>query len=141
MERTNNVVRIPVHNIEDFFRLWVVFLTPLHHLTNREIDVIVAILIQRYRLSLSISDPELLEEVLMNSDTKRKVKAMCNMNENNFQVVMCKLRKNKVLINIGQNERGKEKYIISPKFIPNISSDDPKAKLTILFELLCNTQQ
>ena len=141
MERTNNVVRIPIHKIEDFFRLWVVFLTPLHHLTNREIDVIVAILIQRYRLSLSISDPELLEEVLMNTDTKRKVKAMCNMNENNFQVVMCKLRKNKVIINIGGSERGTEKYIISPKFIPNINSEDTKAKLTILFELTCNTQQ
>ena len=41
----DNVIALPT-SLEDgnFFRLWVEFLKPLHHLTDREMDVITAFL-------------------------------------------------------------------------------------------------
>ena len=60
----------------------------------------------------------------MNEDTKKKVREECNISPAHFQVIMGKLRKNKVIID------GK----INPKFIPNIAEDGDTFQLLLLFE-------
>ena len=50
MEKPNNIIEIST-SIKDLFRYWFMFLEPLHNLTNREIDVITAIVRNRYELS------------------------------------------------------------------------------------------
>jgi len=123
MER--KVIRIPT-NIEDFFKYWFIFLSPLHNLTNRELEVAAAFLKMRYELSKSIiNNDELLENTLMSEDTKRKIRELCNLSTTHFQVIMGKLRKAKII----------ENNKINPKFIPNIKTDKDSLQLIILFDL------
>lgn len=125
MNRANNIIRIPTSLKGKFFRYWLEFLQPFHNLTNREIDVIAAFISQRYQLSKVIKDEDLLDKVVMNEDTKKKVREDCNITSPHFQVIMSKLRKNKIIVD---NK-------INPKFIPNIDKETGYFQLLLLFEL------
>ena len=125
MKKPDNIVRIPCSLNKSFFRLWFKFLEPFHKLTDREIDVITSFVKQRYELSKDIKDNEILDKVTMSEDTKKKVREECNITLPHFQVIMGKLRKNKVIID------GK----INPRFIPNIDEETGIFQLLLLFEL------
>nr|DAH02075.1 MAG TPA: hypothetical protein [Crassvirales sp.] len=125
MKKPDNIVRIPCSLDKSFFRLWFKFLEPFHKLTDREIDVITSFVKQRYELSKVIKDNEILDKVTMSEDTKKKVREECNITLPHFQVIMGKLRKNKVIID------GK----INPRFIPNIDEETGIFQLLLLFEL------
>ena len=125
MKKPNNIVRIPCSLDKSFFRFWFKFLEPFHKLTDREIDVITSFVKQRYELSKVIKDNEILDKVTMSEDTKKKVREECNITLPHFQVIMGKLRKNKVIID------GK----INPRFIPNIDEEAGTFQLLLLFEL------
>lgn len=119
------VIRIPT-NIEDFFKCWFIFLTPLHNLTNREIEVAASFLKKRYELSKSIvHNEELLDKTLMNEDTKREIRENCNLSTTHFQVIMGKLRKARII----------ENNKLNPKYIPNITQDKDTLQLIILFDI------
>lgn len=123
--KPNNIVRVPCSLSKSFFRYWFMFLEPFHKLTDREIDVITSFVKQRYELSKVIKDNEILDKVTMSEDTKKKVREECNITLPHFQVIMGKLRKNKVIID------GK----INPRFIPNINEETGTFQLLLLFEL------
>ena len=125
MKKPNNIVRIPCSLDKSFFRLWFKFLEPFHKLTDREIDVNTSFVKQRYGLSMVIKDNEILDKVTMSEDTKKKVREECNITLPHFQVIMGKLRKNKVIVD------GK----INPRFIPNIDEETGTFQLLLLFEL------
>lgn len=125
MKKANNIVRISTSLNGKFFRYWFEFLEPFHKLTDREIDVITSFVKQRYELSKVIKDNEILDRVTMSEDTKKKVREECNITLPHFQVIMGKLRKNKVIID------GK----INPRFIPNIDGETGTFQLLLLFEL------
>ena len=125
MKKPNNIVRVPCSLSGSFFRHWFKFLEPFHKLTEREIDVITSFVKQRYELSKVIKDNEILDKVTMSEDTKKKVREECNITLPHFQVIMGKLRKNKVIID------GK----INPRFIPNIDEETDTFQLLLLFEL------
>lgn len=125
MKKANNVVRVPTSLKGKFFRYWFEFLQPFHKLTDREIDVITSFVKQRYELSKVITDNSILDKVTMSEDTKKKVREECNITLPHFQVIMGKLRKNKVIID------GK----INPRFIPNIDEETGTFQLLLLFEL------
>ena len=108
----NNVIRIPT-SLKKFFRFWFEFLKPFHKLTDREIDVITAFTYERHLLSKVISDSDILDKVVMSEDIKDKVREELELSLAYFQVIMGKLRKNKVIID---NK-------INPRFIPNITDD------------------
>lgn len=122
--KATSVVRIPTSLETTFFRYWFDFLVPIHKLKNREIDIITSFLKYRYELSKVIKDPKILEEVTMSEETKRKVRLDCNIKQPHFQVVMGKLRKYKVIVN----------NRINPRFIPNVTPEDPNFKLLLLFD-------
>ena len=121
----NNIIRMPCSLSNNFFRYWFMFLEPYHKLTDREIDVITSFVKHRYELSKVIKDNDILDKVTMSEDTKRKVREECNITLPHFQVIMGKLRKNKVIID------GK----INPKFILNIKEETGYFQLLLLFEL------
>lgn len=125
MEKPNNIVRVPCSLDKSFFRYWFMFLEPFHKLTKREIDVAASFVKQRYELSKVIKDSEILDRVTMSEDTKKKVREECNITLPHFQVILGKLRKNKVIVD------GK----INPKLIPNINADNDAFQLLLLFEL------
>lgn len=119
------VIRIPT-NIENFFKCWFIFLSPLHNLTNRELDVAAAFLKKRYELSKSIiNNVELLDNTLMSESIKKEIRESCNLSITHFQVIMVKLRKAKIIVN----------NRINPKFIPEIKTDNEALQLIILFDI------
>lgn len=120
----NNVIRIPT-NLKMFFRYWFLFLAPFHKLSEREIDIIALLTYKRYELSKVISDNEILDKVLMSADTRKKILEETNISLNYYQLILGKLKKNKVIIN----------NRINPKFIPNITEDSGAFKLMLLFDI------
>jgi hypothetical protein len=119
----DNVIRIPCNINVNFFRYWFQFLTPFHHLTDREMEVAACLVKHRYELSKVILDSELLDKVVMSEDTKAKVRKECDISLAHFQVIMGKLKKNKVVINNRLN----------PKYLPNVNNDN-YFRLMFLFD-------
>lgn len=125
IKKPNNVVTVPVESEIDFFRWWCVFLRPFVNLTNREVGVVSEFLRQRYELSKVISDPAVLDTMLMSDSIKQKVIDNCNITQQHFYVVMSNLRKNKVITG----------DIINPRLIPNVREDDNgRFQLMVLFK-------
>lgn len=124
-KKANNVIRISTTLDSRFFKYWFKFLAPFHNLTEREVDVISCLTKHRYELSKVISDPELLDRVVLSEDTRKKVMEECKMTLSYFQVVLGKLRKANVLVD----------NRINPKFIPNIVEGENSFQLLLLFEL------
>lgn len=120
----NSIVRIPT-SLEKFFRYWFEFLKPFHGLTDREMDVITAFTYERFKLSKVISDQNILDKVVMSEDTKKRVREQCNITLAHFQVIMGKLRKNKIIID----------NRINPRFIPSIKEEFNQFKLMLLFDI------
>ena len=123
-KQVDSIVRIPCKVDGKFFRYWFEFLTPFHNLTEREMDVITSFVKQRYELSKVIKDNEILDKVTMSEDTKKKVREECDVSLPHFQVIMGKLRKNKVIID------GK----INPRYIPSVDEENGSFKMMLLFD-------
>lgn len=123
-KQVDSIVRIPCKVDGKFFRYWFEFLTPFHNLTEREMDVITSFVKQRYELSKVIKDNEILDKVTMSEDTKKKVREECDISLPYFQVIMGKLRKNKVIID------GK----INPRYIPSVDEENGSFKMMLLFD-------
>lgn len=124
--KVNNVIGLSQLPLGDkFFKCWFTFLRPLHHLTDREIDVIASFTKHRYELSKVIKDDNLLETVLMSEETKRKVREDCGITLAHFQVIMGKLRKNKVIVD---NK-------INPILIPKLDENSESLQLLVLFPI------
>ena len=123
-KHVDSIVRIPCKVDGKFFRYWFEFLQPFHNLTEREMDVITSFVKQRYELSKVIKDNEILDKVTMSEDTKKKVREECDISLPHFQVIMGKLRKNKVIID------GK----INPRYIPSVDEENGSFKMMLLFD-------
>ena len=123
-KQVDSIVRIPCKVDGKFFRYWFEFLTPFHNLTEREMDVITSFVKQRHELSKVIKDNGILDKVTMSEDTKKKVREECSISLPHFQVIMGKLRKNKVIID------GK----INPRYIPSVDEENDSFKMMLLFD-------
>lgn len=124
MNKPNNIIRIPCSLDNSFFRYWLLFLEPYHKLTERELDIASAFIKHRYELSKVIKDNNILDRVVMSEDTRKKIREECNITIPHFQVIMSKLKKNKVI------EDGR----ISPRFIPNIKEENGNFQLLLFFD-------
>ena len=121
----NNVIRIPTSLEGKFFRYWLEFLKPIHKLTNREVEVVELFLKHRYKLSKVVFDEELLDKITMGEDVKKEIREALGITLEHFQVIMSKLRKNKVIIDNKLNR----------KFLPNLVKKDNTFYLLLYFEL------
>lgn len=122
--KPNNVFNVPVSSTLDFFKWWCIFLRPFIPLTDRESDVVASFLKQRYELSKSITDPVLLDTMVMSSEVINRIVEECKITKQHFYVVMGTLKKKNVI-----------NKCINPRLIPNIRvSDDGVFKLIILFK-------
>lgn len=124
LSEISSTVKIPTSPNTNFFKYWLVFLRPLHHLTDREIDLATAFLKKRYELSKDIMNNDLLDKIVLNEDYKREIREEVNMTLTHFQVIMGKLRSNKFIID---NK-------INPRFIPRIKEENNQFLLMIYFD-------
>lgn len=118
----NNVIRINTSR-KDFFELWLKFISPFHNLTDKEITVAAALIENRYRLSKSIVNKDLLDSMSLSAESRRFVRESCNITSAHFNVILGKLKKSKIIID----------NRINPKFIPN-TNDDNTFQLLISFD-------
>jgi hypothetical protein len=125
MRGVDKVIPIPSSLEKNFFRYWLEFLRPVHNLTDREIDIAACFLKKRYELSKKISDSNLLDQILMNEDTKKQIRTECNISLQHFQIIIGKLRKNKIIVN----------NAINPRLIPKINEENNSAHLLLYFDL------
>lgn len=112
--KPNNLFDINCSSKLEFFKWWCVFLRPFVHLTDREIDVVSVFLKQRQELSKSISDPVLLDAMIMSDDVRDKVIAECGVTLQHFYVILSSLKKKGIINN----------NILHPKLIPSVREDD-----------------
>lgn len=125
LHKPNNVVVVPVDGSLSFFKWWCVFQRPIINLTDREIDVVSELLRQRWELSKVISDPAVLDTMVMSDNTKRKVMESCGITQQHLYVILSNLRKSKVIVN----------NTINPRLVPNMRQDDNGCfQLLILFK-------
>ena len=125
MKKPDNVVKINT-TLQDLFKYWLLFLRPLNNLTDGEIEIAASLLRYRRMLSKSITDDNLLDEVLFSLETKKKLIKEHNISYKHFLVVFTSLKKKKIIID----------NRINPKFIPNIEGDNPdNFKLLLLFDI------
>ena len=106
--------------------MWFMFLKPFHHLTDREMEVITCFVKHRYELSKVIADSEILDKVTMSEDTKSKIREECGMALPHFQLILSKLRKNKIIVD----------NRINPRYIPNLVEENGSFKLMLLFDFV-----
>lgn len=119
----NNAIRIPTSLDGSFFKYWLEFLSPFHHLTPRAMDVASAFLKHRYDLSKVILDESILEKSTMGEDVKKQIMDELGITPAHFLVIMGKLKKSGF---ITDNK-------INPRYIPRIHEEDGNFKLMLLF--------
>lgn len=125
LPKPNNIVTVPTSPGLEFFKWWCTFLRPFVKLTNREITVMSSFLKQRWELSKHISDPIILDEMLMSEKTKLAVQKECGITSQHLYVVMNTLRNKKVLLN----------NTINPRLVPNMRDEDKGVfQLLVLFK-------
>lgn len=105
-----------------FFKWWMRFLTPFHALTGREMDVAAALFQRRYELSKSVSDPILLDKLVVNTDSQAVVEKQLGLTHNYMKVILTKLRKCNVIL----DDR------LNPKFIPNVTPENSEDMFSVL---------
>ena len=125
MEKPNNTIRIPTSLKGNFFKIWLESLKMLHGLTSREMDILAAFLKKRYEFSQKISDPDILDKFLMSEEIKAQIRDECNITVPHFQVVMTKLKKERIVVD---NK-------INPKLIPMVKPGSKNFQLLFYFEL------
>lgn len=118
---TNCVVVNPTE--KEFFLRWLEFLTPLHKLTAKEIDLAAEFLIKRHEISKTVSNEDQVQDLLFSTEEKDKIRKKFNMTRTYFYTIITKLKRHKFIVN------GR----LNPKFIPKFSG--PKmCQLLIVFD-------
>lgn len=112
-------------NENNFYRLWLTFLSPLHKLTSKSVQVAAELLKHRKRLSKVTTDLNILNKILLGSETKQDIMKECGITSSNYYVVISKLKKAGFLTNYG----------INPKFIPDNNIDAKNYHLHIMFNI------
>lgn len=111
-------------SLPSFFRMWVEFLTPFHHLAMREKDVFAKILEQYFKIREQCDDPVLCREILWSAPSKTDMRNALGMSQPHFQMVLGKLRENGVL----------KDNIINPRYVPHIKQDSNTFELRVVFD-------
>lgn len=117
----DGAIEIPCDN--NFFKWWLEFLKPVHHLTDRQMDVVAAFLKRRYALTQKITDTALVDKILMSQEMKTEVREECSMSLSQFRVLLSTLKQKKIIVD--------DK--INLKYVPNIQKGISDFRLLLVF--------
>jgi len=126
LSKVNNIIRIPTSLNTTFFKYWLEFISPLHKLPPKAIEVAAAFLLKRHELSKSIIEEEVLDKVVLGAECKKELMETCGMSKANFDSNIKILKQKLFLV---ENR-------INPKFIPkNVSNNSKAFQLLLYFDL------
>ena len=120
----NNLIKVPVSLQKTFFKYWVEFLRPIHHLTPVEMQILACFLRERYFLSKKVNDDAILDNIVFSTEIRRKVLAECGISNVLLSTKLGKFRKEGIII----------KGRINPKLIPNLKEEKGNFKLLLFFK-------
>lgn len=121
--KIDSVIKIPT-TLDNFFRYWFEFLKPVHHLTQREIDVASLLVKHRYELSKVVFDEAILDKMVLSTDVRKQIMEECGLPPRYFNVVMSNLKKDKIIVD------GR----LNPKYIPRIKEEKGNFQLLLLYD-------
>lgn len=119
----NNFIKVPVSLQTSFFRYWVEFLRPIHHLSPAEMQILACLLRERYFLSKKVTDPAILDSVVFSTEIRKKILAECEISNVFLSTKLGKFRKEGII------KDGR----IHPKLIPNLKEEKGNFKLLLFF--------
>ena len=90
---------IPIPPTGKFFKAWLEVLRPLHHLTDREMDLLAEFLKRRHQLSRTILDKDMIDTVLMTNKSKKAIREACNISDVYYQKMMVTFRARGIIVN------------------------------------------
>lgn len=120
---------IPIPPTGKFFKAWLEVIKPLHHLTDREMDLLAEFLKRRHQLSRTILDKDMIDSVLMTNKSKKAIREACNISDVYYQKMMVTFRSRGIIIDDPNIRGGK----INPLMIPIIKEDDKSIGVLFIF--------
>lgn len=124
MKENANIVSINTYKEGNFFNLWLEFLKLYHNLTPRDLSVAAALLRERFKLSKSILDDEILDQVTLSQSTESRIIEECGITTSHYKVILSKLRKQGIIIDGRFNK----------KFLPKLNKDAKEFTLMFHFK-------
>lgn len=123
--RPNNLIYLKCSD-ESFYRMFVEFYTPFHHLAVREKDVMAKIISQYFKLREQCEDPVMLRELLWSKSSRQDMRIALGMSQPHFQMVLGKLR------DVGVLKDGD----INPRYLPHIRPENRSSsfELRVVFD-------
>ena len=99
MQKNLNIKSFDI-SLEKFFRVWLELLRPFHKMTNKEMDVVGYLLYRRHQLMLKVNDEKLVNQLLIDRDTREEIKRRMGYSDNQvLSNMLTKLRSKKILVN------------------------------------------
>lgn len=121
--KPNNLIYLKTTDTS-FYRMWIEFLTPFHKLTAREKDVAARLIMQYFKFKESVSDPEVLKELLWSKSSRQDIMDSMKMSRAHFQMVLAKLKASGVI----------KDGALNPKYIPDKNEGDTRFCLQIVYD-------
>lgn len=123
---SKKIVNINVDK-KKFFKYWLEFTKPFHHLPEQEQQVLSMLLYHYFELKKSIKKESLIWKMVFDYDTKAKIKEELNdLPDYTLQNILSRLRKKKVI----------ENNKINGAYIPNINNNTKQFLIAYQFKFV-----
>jgi len=109
-----------------FFKLWLLMLQPFLKLRNQEVNVLAKLLYYRYTISKEVSNNKIVDELVFNTTTRKKIIEELDLKEYSFNNILSALRKKKLIVNNSINN----------KIVPKIEKNFKKFQLIYDIEII-----
>lgn len=96
-------IQIKSSNLEDRVRKYLKLLHHFHGLTDKELDILVELILKYYEITTKVTDIKMVNQLLFSVDTKREIKKKLNIKDPVFQNYMTAFRKKQVIKDSGIN--------------------------------------
>lgn len=120
---------VPIPSTGKFFKAWLEVLRPIHHLTDREMDLLAEFLKRRNQLQRTILDKDMIDAVLMSTKSKKAIREACNLSVAYYHKMMLTYKEKGLLVDDPNIRGGK----INPMLIPNLKEDDKSLGVLFIF--------
>src|SRR5690554_6319586 len=106
-----SVTKIPC-NLTSFFMYWLMFTSPMHKMSTKDMEILSYILKKRYELSKIVVDDSKIDTFLFSREIRDEIVEEHGITKNSLQVALSHFRKIGVLL---ENDQ------LNKRFIPNLS--------------------
>lgn len=122
VERRDKIITLEV-SPREFFRSWLVWLRPLHRLTEKEMDIAAMMLEAMQFLSSRVKDEKKRGRIITSLESRKRMSDMIGMSDQYFGMLVSGLKKKGFIQGEG----------INPQYIPRIDEWSRSYAVTLNF--------